>query len=381
LEDVTLHFFPLPHVFRGERREGVRVKWPDICARCDRQCENTRSADLELCSYGLNYLRVDSDLIIAGIAVSDFPYTTLARRKRLREVGRNAVTRDDLERLVETARAATETQERELQARRNAIVEEFRQSKGYHQQIVDLLRPELERTLAQAHDYKQFVQQIVQNMNVTLEKRFPGLPLEEKLDRASHEEAAIYWAATLMDEKLDALLFLDSPDRIHEPREQATFRLHGLVLKYIRVYQRRADAKRLRTRIIGESWAKINGNARALGIIPHTLIDNAIKYAPVGTEVNVVFREQDDEVVVAVESYGPTIRPDEITRIFDLFYRAEAARAVSSEGTGFGLASAQNIARAHNTEIVAQQGEEAGPDRTKLTTFSISFEIVGRERG
>jgi signal transduction histidine kinase len=379
LEAVTLHFFPFPHVFRGERRPGLLIDWPEICKRCDRQCESspaTTKGDLRLCSYGLNYLRVNDDLLIAGVAVRDFPQASHARSKRLKEVGRDAITRADLAKVIERCAIATDQQIAEMRRAMDQIVEEWRASKSYQAEVVEALRPDLQMTLAQVHDHKLFVQQIIQNMNVILENRYPGEELEKKLELASHEEAALYWAAILMDERLDAALFLDSPARIHEPRERGVFSLHGLVLKYVRIYKSRAQQNGVRVAVYGESFSKIEGNTRALGIIPQTLIDNALKYAPRGSIVDVRFKETQETVTVEVEGYGPKLKPREATRIFDLFYRAEAARVMTSEGTGFGLASAQNIARAHDTEIIVKQTNQKGRGNTYLTTFSVTFPIA-----
>lgn len=255
MDRLALKFFPFPHVFEGERHTGALRDWPDACSRCDRQCERQATLHLQLCSYGLNYVRVSNDMIVAGIGVHEFPQRTPARAKRMRELGRNAIREDELTAALVLAREATDDLEAEHRRAKDEVVEEFRNSRTYQQEMVDLLRPDLERMLGQVHDYKQFVQQIVQNMNVVLENRFPGRPLEEKLNRAMPQERSIYWAAILMDEKLDAALFLDSPERIREPREQGLTRLHGLVLKYLRIYQSRADLKRVETAIVGESWS------------------------------------------------------------------------------------------------------------------------------
>jgi signal transduction histidine kinase len=381
MEELALQFFPLPHVFRGERREGAQVDWPAICSTCDRQCESpTPSREVQLCSYGLNYVRIDDEMVVAGIVVRDFPQLTPARKKRIREVGKAVVTRAALERLIERYKIAVDKQAAELRRRMDEVIDEFRESKEYQREVVELMRPDLERTLGQAHDYKLFVQQVVQNMSVILETKYPGIPLDEKLDAATHEEAAVYWAAVLMDEKLDSALFLEAPERIHEPREQGRFRLHGQVVKYVRIYQRRADAKQVSITILGESWARIQGNGRALGIVPHTLVDNAIKYAPSRSKVVVRFTEREDRVALSVESFGPKIEDDEMSRIFDLFYRGRQARAKSSEGTGFGLAAAQNVAKAHEAEIRVTQTDRHGPEDTYLTTFTVEFEIEGHDR-
>lgn len=384
MEELTLRFFPLPHVFRGERRSGLLVDWPAICARCDRQCEadgTSAPEELKLCSYGLNYIRVDQDLLVAGIAVQDFPYRTTASRKRLREVGRDSITRGDLQRILERCALASETEAAELRGRMDEVVAEFRVSRTYQQEVVELLRPDLQMTLAQVHDYKLFVQQIIQNMNVILETKYPGLEINEKLELASHEETSLYWAATLMDERLDAALYLEAPERILEPREQGTFRLHGLVLKYVRIYKSRADLNGVVVNMHGTSWTDVRGNSRALAIIPHTLIDNALKYAPRGTAISVRFVETREKVTLEVEGFGPKIEESESSRIFDLFYRGEAARRMSTVGTGFGLASAQNVARAHNTEIIVKQTERTGPEGTYMTRFSITFDRANPAAG
>jgi signal transduction histidine kinase len=340
---------------------------------CDRQCERSDKEELQLCSYGLNFQRVDEQLLIAGLVVNDYPVDTKARKKMQRRVGDAAIKRKDLDAVLTRCREATDEIEVEIRARKDKIIEEYRETKSYQKEILEGLKPELAETLAQVHDYKQFVQQVVNNIDVMLEARYPGLPIEQKLSEASREEAAIYWAAVLMDEKLDAALFLESPKRIYEKREQGTCRLHGLVLKYVRIYQSRAERKKINLVVVGDSWGEIEGNTRAFGIIPHTLIDNAVKYAPKNSKVEVSFAEDADYIVLSVISKGPRIRIEERSRIFDLFYRGNAARRRFKDGTGFGLASAQNIAKAHDTRIEVEQAPEPDGNGDYLTTFSVRF--------
>jgi signal transduction histidine kinase len=342
-------------------------------------CEtDTNVGKISLCSYGVNYVRVDNDLLVAGVVARDYPDPTPAWRKQRAHAGTQAVDMRDLYQVLAKCQVSLEEQAAELRQRKDEVIAEYRDSKGYQSEVVEQLRPELEHSISQAHDYKQFVQHIIQNMNVILEARFPGLSIEDKLDQAIQEEAAVYWAALLMNDKLDAALYLDDPERIHEPREQGRFRLHGLVLKYVRIYQSRASLKNVNIRVSGESWAKIEGNSRALGIVPHAMLDNALKYAPARSSVRVIFDERGDKLTFVVESFGPRIEPDELPRIFDLFFRAEAAKRMSSEGTGFGLASAQQIAKAHNTEIRVEQADKRRDDTYK-TTFSVTFPIAERE--
>lgn len=356
------------------------VPWAGACAACDRQCEAAPKGGLSLCSYGVNFQRFDADLLVAGIVVRDYATCTTARAKRLREARRYTVSAAQVARVLDACSQSVDALSTELRERKNQLIAEYQASEAYKDDIVELMRPDLERSLSHAHDFKQFVQQIVQNISVVLERQFPRIPMEEKLDKASHEEAAIYWAARLMDEKLDAALFLEYPERIHALHERGRFRFHGLVTKYRKIYARRLDAKQLRTEQVGESHGEIEGNSRAIAVIPHALIDNAIKYAPRGSRVRLHFHEADDLLTFAVESYGPVIADHEKARIFELFFRGEAAKALDADGTGFGLASAQNIAMQIGTAVAVDQDTAPGPDGTHRTTFTVSFPLVEPRR-
>jgi signal transduction histidine kinase len=375
VEELALQFFPYPHVFKGKRREGLLVPWAPPCASSDRQCERSTEAGLQLCSYGVNFQRVDDDLLIAGIVVRDYPSMTEARKKVLSRVGKQAVTRQELEIVLEAAQAATAHLEAELRSRKDRIILDYKETAGYQTDIVEQLRPEIQEALGQVHDYKQFVQQVIQNLNVILGKRYPAPTVEEQLAQASHELQAIYWAARLMEEKLDAALFLIYPERIEEARDQKVFRFHGMVTKYRKIYERQMESRGLKLALEGEVRDYfILGNPRAISIIPHAFIDNAIKYAPRGTEIVLSFAETDDRILFSVRSYGPLIHTHEARRIFDIFFRGREAVKIDSEGTGFGLASAQAVAKAVGTEIKYRQEDKEGPSGTRWTEFSVAFD-------
>ena len=83
---------------------------------------------------------------------------------------------------------------------------------------------------------------------------------------------------------------------------------------------------------------------RAVG----NLLDNAVKYSPPGAPIEVSVRE--GEVVVA--DRGPGIAEEDLSRIFDRFYRAATARA--KPGAGLGLAIVREAAEAHGGQATAE---------------------------
>jgi two-component system phosphate regulon sensor histidine kinase PhoR len=82
------------------------------------------------------------------------------------------------------------------------------------------------------------------------------------------------------------------------------------------------------------------------------LIHNGIKFTPVGGSITLsVERYGTDKLLVKVSDTGVGIPPDDLTRVFERFYKVDKARAGAEAGTGLGLAIAKHVIQAHNGEI------------------------------
>jgi two-component system sensor histidine kinase MprB len=89
---------------------------------------------------------------------------------------------------------------------------------------------------------------------------------------------------------------------------------------------------------------------RAVG----NLLDNALKWSPDGSSVEVLCRAGD----VSVRDYGPGIDPEDLPHIFDRFYRARTARALP--GSGLGLAIVAQVASEEGGSVRAQNAPDGG---------------------
>lgn len=83
----------------------------------------------------------------------------------------------------------------------------------------------------------------------------------------------------------------------------------------------------------------------------YNIIDNAIKYSPVGGFVKVSLDAEDKWVSVKVEDNGPGIPDSEKEHIFERFYRLDDSRARDTGGTGLGLAIAKESVLLHGGQI------------------------------
>jgi two-component system, OmpR family, phosphate regulon sensor histidine kinase PhoR len=81
------------------------------------------------------------------------------------------------------------------------------------------------------------------------------------------------------------------------------------------------------------------------------LVDNAVKYSPEGSAVEVGLEETPDEIVVYVTDHGPGVPREHLPRLFERFYRVDKARSRDLGGTGLGLAIVKHIAQAHGGRV------------------------------
>ena len=111
----------------------------------------------------------------------------------------------------------------------------------------------------------------------------------------------------------------------------------------------------------------VHGDPRRLEQVLANLVSNAIKYSPHGGTIRISGRATPREVIVTVTDEGIGIPPEEQERIFERFYRASAARARQTPGTGLGLYLARAIVEAHGGRIWV----ESAPGRGAAFSFAI----------
>jgi two-component system phosphate regulon sensor histidine kinase PhoR len=104
--------------------------------------------------------------------------------------------------------------------------------------------------------------------------------------------------------------------------------------------------------IIATDRAKL---AQAIG----NLLDNAAKFSPPGTAVD-VRAEVGEELVVSVRDRGPGISPEHWSRVFERFYKVDRARPRESGGFGLGLAITKHLVQVLGGRIWTEAAREGG---------------------
>ncbi|HSV51268.1 MAG TPA: HAMP domain-containing sensor histidine kinase [Burkholderiaceae bacterium] len=133
-----------------------------------------------------------------------------------------------------------------------------------------------------------------------------------------------------------------------------------------------ADRKGVRLSVPdGESTVRVQADADKLKQIVINLVDNAVKFSPPDSGVDVRVETNRQGVKIMVEDQGPGVPPEDRPHLFERFYRGHGAHTAA--GSGLGLAIAKNLARLHGGDITLQSGTGQG------SVFVLSLPVEAEE--
>jgi two-component system sensor histidine kinase SenX3 len=112
-----------------------------------------------------------------------------------------------------------------------------------------------------------------------------------------------------------------------------------------------AETKNIQLVVGGRAKAMVYGDQDLLVTALRNLIDNAIRYSPESTRVGVGVRAKDGLVAVSVTDQGEGLSPEDQERVFERFYRVDAARSRHTGGTGLGLSIVKHVISNHGGEV------------------------------
>lgn len=162
----------------------------------------------------------------------------------------------------------------------------------------------------------------------------PDADLSRLVERARQEVAQ-------MGELIDDVLFLGELETGHEVVGLGATPLMPIVEEIVDEYRERAELAGLGLSLSGDADAKVDVRPRMLRVIVRNLIENALRYAGPDCHLQLSVEDVDLHVRLTAADTGVGVDEDDLPRLFERFYRADAARA--SRGTGLGLAIVKHI--------------------------------------
>jgi heavy metal sensor kinase len=171
---------------------------------------------------------------------------------------------------------------------------------------------------------------------------------------SDHREALerVLSATNQMGCLIDELLFLARSEAGQIRYEMADIALPPLLEEVVRQYEGVAGQKGVRLDVDGGGAAAVRGDRQHLRQVFAILLDNAIKYTKAGGKVSIALEAEADGATVLVSDSGIGMTEEELSHVFERFYRGDTAKEMREEGTGLGLSIAKSIARAHGGQIL-----------------------------
>jgi two-component system, OmpR family, sensor histidine kinase SenX3 len=153
--------------------------------------------------------------------------------------------------------------------------------------------------------------------------------------------------AALVQEIIE-LSRLQEPDALVEPELVGVDDVVAEAVDRVRV---EAQSRKVTLVLGGAKELRVYGDAALLTTAVRNLLDNAIRYAPPSSRVSVGVSRADALVRIAVVDQGPGIPEDQRERVFERFYRLDAARSRETGGSGLGLTIVKHIANDHGGRV------------------------------
>ena len=210
-----------------------------------------------------------------------------------------------------------------------------------------------------SHELKTPLTVILANNNIMMSHKNATIEDERQWLESTEEEAGH------MKKLIDNMLFLAKSDagtaRVQLSEVNFSEIAEGCALNFEPV----AFEKGVMIDAQIEENIVLTGDATQLNQLAHILVDNAVKYADPDTTVTIRLHRKGEHSEFSVNNKGNVINSEDLSRIFDRFYRAEKSR--TTKGYGLGLSIAQRIVSDMNGKITVESSEAAG------TTFTVKI--------
>ena len=163
-----------------------------------------------------------------------------------------------------------------------------------------------------------------------------------------------------MERLVSDLLRLARLDARQEALDLASCDLQQLFNTVIADVAQTAEAKDQQiTTAVDSGGSRVTADPAKLHDVLRNLVENAVHYSPDHAAIRLEAMHQDGVVRISVSDSGPGIPPEDLSRVFERFYRVDKSRARPG-GTGLGLAIVKHLVELHGGQAVAENRPEGG---------------------
>jgi two-component system, OmpR family, heavy metal sensor histidine kinase CusS len=198
-----------------------------------------------------------------------------------------------------------------------------------------------------AHELRTPLTALIGKTEVALSRERSPLELSETLQANLQE---LQHLSTLVND----MLFLSKADHGALVQRGAPVALQDAAAQIAEFYEALAQERNVRITVAGSAMANVDESLFKRAV--SNLLSNAVRFADAGSTIHILLQEHGEETWVWVKNAGDVIEAHHLPRLFDRFYRADAARSERESHHGLGLAIVAAIARMHGGTTDAWSG-------------------------
>lgn len=210
-----------------------------------------------------------------------------------------------------------------------------------------------------SHELKTPLTVILANLKILLSHKEDTISNQFRWIENTHTEAS------RMKKLVENLLFLARSESNTVPTAVNTFNLSDAVWSCLLPFESVAFEQGVTLNESVTPDLSMLGDEGQIKQLTAILLDNACKYAGKEKKVTVILEQLQEKARLSVNNTGEPIPPEELSHLFERFYRSDKSRARTEGGYGLGLSIAQTIVKKHRGRIQAESNALYG------TTFTV----------
>jgi len=169
---------------------------------------------------------------------------------------------------------------------------------------------------------------------------------------------------------IDQLLMLARFESTHIEFEAVELELNESIRYCIYRLNEYASDRKIKINFGESNKFIVKADPSLLDIMLENLFSNAVKYSAESKQIDVSIRSSENEVICSIKDYGIGMNKEQLSRVFDRFYRSEEARTTESGGHGIGLAIVKRLADLQHINVSYIS------ETLKGTTVTLTFQRV-----
>ncbi len=144
-----------------------------------------------------------------------------------------------------------------------------------------------------------------------------------------------------------------------------------LLIRTVLMFEKRINDKHVDVEGLEDASLQLFADEDLMFQVLYNLIENAVKFVNEGGVISFSLRKEQQTAYITVKNTGEGLANDELTKVFDRFYKTDESRSKDKTGLGLGLSIARKIVHLHQGHIVVKSV------KGEYTAFEIQLPITG----